>query len=100
MTSPYIDPIPGHGYTHGDVTEIIPNDAVDNIVGAKWIQATVAGDVVFRRRDGTDTPAIPLAANQSYGLAETFVGIQEATTATGILAFWAVGVTPVEQVEP
>lgn len=100
MPSIYSDAPQGHGYSHGDVTEIIPNDAVDNIVGAKWIQVTVGGTVTFRRADGTESPAIPVAAASSYGLAANFVGIQEATTATGILAYWAVGVTPVEQVSP
>jgi len=96
----YDTPISGHGYSHSDVTAITPNDAIDNIAGALWIQVTGAGDIVFRRKDGTETPAIPFVANQSYGLAEKFIGIQEASTATGILAFWAVGVTPVTQVTP
>lgn len=98
--SVYDTPIQGHGYTHSDVTAIIPNDAIDNIAGALWIQVGGAGDIVFRRADGTETPAIPFTTNQSYGLASAFVGIQEASTATGILAFWAVGVTPVTQVAP
>lgn len=100
MPGIYDTPIPAHGYTHSDVTAIIPNDDIDNVAGVLWIQVGGAGNIVFRRKDGTETPAIPFTTNQSYGLAEKFVGIQEASTATGILAFWAVGVTPVAQVAP
>lgn len=75
-------------YPYDRVTLVEAHDTNVTIKGARYIQVTTAGNVVFNHRDGTQSQPIPLALNQSFTLGYQHVGIHTDSTADGFLVYW------------
>lgn len=75
-------------YSYRNFTSITPHDTNITIKGCRWIQVTVAGNVVFNQRDATQSAAYPMVAYSTFELGWDHVGIHTSTTATGIFCFW------------
>lgn len=80
-------------YPYNTITTVTPHATDENIKGARYIQVVTGGNVVFTKRDGTLTGAIPIAANQSFALGFDLVGINDdaGTTASGFRVYWPAG---------
>jgi hypothetical protein len=68
---------------------ITKSDTVDNLKGVCAIQATGAGDVVFRHDDGTTSVVIPVTTFSIVPVGRGVVALHSTgTSATNVVAFY------------